>query len=138
MTAMISNKSKHNKKSQEKTVLEIIQIIYRRRFILIGSLLISIILAVLFNMISTPVYEASGLLKKEVASKDIATGGFADIIGLQTRDEIETEIQLVNTWNVMSGVGDGLKLNININKIITPGGQTIEVHEPIVYVSDPA
>ena len=138
MTAMFSTNSKYYKKSKEKTLIEIIQIIYRRRFILIGSLLVTIILAVLFNMISTPVYKASGLLKKEVASKDRAREDFTDIIDLQTRDEIETEMELVKTWNVMSGVVDELKLNINIKKIITPGGQTIEVDLPIVYFSDPA
>lgn len=135
---MFSNNSELNKKSKEKTLIEIIQIIYNRRVILIGSLLITIIMAVLFNLISTPVYKASGLLKKEVASKDRARGDFADIIDLQTRDELETEMELVKTWNVMSGVVDELKLNVNIKKIITPGGQTIEVDLPIVYFSDPA
>ena len=135
MTAMFAN---NNKKSREKTLLEIVQIIYRRRFILVGSLLITIIMAVLFNMISTPVYKASGLLKKEVVSKNRTRGDFADIIDLQTRDEIETEMELVKTWSVMSGVVDELKLNINIKKVITPGGQTIEVDIPIVYFSDPA
>jgi capsular exopolysaccharide synthesis family protein len=137
MTAMFSNNSKQNKKSKEKSLLEIIQIIYRRRFILIGSLLITIIMAFLYNMLSTPVYKASGLLKKEVAPKNKARGDFADIIDLQTRDEIETEMELVKTWNVMSGVVDELKLNINIKKIVTPGGQTIEVDQPIVYFTDP-
>lgn len=135
---MFSNNSKQNKKTREKTLLEIIQIIYRRRFILIGSLLITIILAILYNMISTPVYKASGLLKKEVAPKNKARGDFADIIDLQTRDEIETEMELVKTWNVMSGVVDELKLNINIIKVVTPGGQTIEVDQPLVYFKDPA
>jgi uncharacterized protein involved in exopolysaccharide biosynthesis len=138
MTAMFSNNSKQNIKSKEKSFLEIIQIIYRRRFILIGSLIITIIMAVLFNMISTPVYKASGLLKKEVLPKNRAQGDFADIVDLQTRDEIETEMELVKTWNVMSSVVDELKLNINIKKIITPGGQTIEVDQPIFYFSDPA
>jgi capsular exopolysaccharide synthesis family protein len=138
MTAMFSNNSNQNKKSREKTLLEIIQIIYRKRFILIGSLLITIVMAVLFNMISTPVYKASGLLKKEVASKDRGRGDFKDIIDLETRDEIETEMELVKTWNVMSSVVDELKLNINIKKIITPGGEIIEIDQPVVYFSDPA
>jgi capsular exopolysaccharide synthesis family protein len=138
MTAMFSNNSNQNKKSREKTLLEIIQIIYRKRFILIGSLLITIVMAVLFNMISTPVYKASGLLKKEVASKDRGRGDFTDIIDLETRDEIETEMELVKTWNVMSSVVDELKLNINIKKIITPGGEIIEIDQPVVYFSDPA
>jgi len=138
MTAMFSNNSKQNKKTREKTLLEIIQIIYRRRFILVGSLLITIVLAILYNMISTPVYKASGLLKKEVAPKNKTRGDFADIIDLQTMDEIETEMELVKTWNVMSGVVDELKLNINVVKIVTPGGQTIEVEQPLVYFKDPA
>ena len=137
MAAMISNNSQRSKKTKEKTLAEIIQIIYRRRYILIGSLLITIILAVVFNMVSTPVYKASGLLKKEVVSKNRTGGDFADIIDLQTRDEIETEMELVKTWNVMSGVVDELKLNINIKKIITPEGQTIEIDKPLIFFSDP-
>ena len=137
MAAMFLNNSQHNKKTKEKTLAEIIQIIYRRRYILIGSLLITVILAVIFNMVSTPVYKASGLLKKEVASKNRTRGDFADIIDLQTRDEIETEMELVKTWNVMSGVVDELKLNINIKKIITQEGQTIEIDKPLIFFSDP-
>ena len=137
MAAMFLNNSQRSKKTKEKTLAEIIQIIYRRRYILIGSLLITIILAVVFNMVSTPVYKASGLLKKEVVSKNRTRGDFADIIDLQTRDEIETEMELVKTWNVMSGVVDELKLNINIKKIITPEGQTIEIDKPLIFFSDP-
>lgn len=138
MTAMFLNNSKNNKKQKEKTFVEILQIIFRRKYILIGSLLITIIIAVLFNLLSTPVFKASGLLKKEVAPKNRTKGDFADIIDLQTRDEIETEIELVKTWNVMSSVVDELKLNITIKKIMTSGGKTIKVDEPVVYFSDPA
>ena len=94
-------------------------------------------MAVLFNMISTPVYKASGLLKKEVASRDRSRSDFVDIIDLQSSDEIETEMELVKTWYVMSDVVDEMKLNISIKKIITPGGQTIELNEYIVNFSDP-
>jgi capsular exopolysaccharide synthesis family protein len=138
MSAMFSNNSRNNKKQKEKTFVEIVQVIFRRRYILISSLVITVILAFLYNMISTPVYEASGLLKKEVASKDRAKEDFADIIDLQTRDEIETEIELVKTWNVLSKVVDELNININIKKVVTAGGTTIEIDEPLVNFLDPA
>jgi tyrosine-protein kinase Etk/Wzc len=137
MTAMFSGNSKSNKKQKEKTFVEIIQIIFRRRYVLIASLTITIVLAVLFNMLSTPIYEASGLLKKEVASKNNSQGDFTNIIDLQTRDEIETEIELVKTWNVLSNVVDDLRLNIKIKKALTPGGQSIEINEPVVNFLDP-
>jgi capsular exopolysaccharide synthesis family protein len=138
MTAMFSNNSKNLKKQREKTFVEILQIIFRRRYILIGSLAITIILAVLFNMLSTPVFESKGLLKKEVVTKNKSRGDFTDIIDLQTRDEIETEMELVKTWNVLSSVVDELNMNIGIKKVITPEGEPIEVNESIVNLSDPA
>lgn len=138
MSVMFSNNSKDNKKQREKTLIELIQIVYRRRYILIGSLVITIIIAVLYNMTTTPIYKSSGLLKKEVASQKNEQGEFANIIGLQTMDEIETEMELVKTWNVLSKVIDELNINIDIKEVVTANGQTIEVDEPLVHFTDPA
>ena len=137
MNAMFSNNSRNHGKRKEKTLIEILQIVFRRKYVLIGSLAVTIFLAVLYNMLTTPVYEATGLLKKEVASNERTRGDFADIIDLQTRDEIETEMELVNTWNVLSSVVDELKININIPSIITPDGRRIEIDQPIVNLFDP-
>lgn len=139
MTAMFSNNSKNHKNQREKTFVEILQIIFKRRYILVGSLVITVLLAILFNIISTPIYEATGMLKKEVIPKEgQRKGDFSDIIDLQTRDEVETEMELVKTWNVLSKVVDELHINIDIVKLIVPGGETIEINEPSVNFFDPA
>ena len=134
---MFSNNSKKTKKQKEKTLGEIIQIIFRRRNMLIVSVLSTIIIAVLFNIFATPVYEASGVLKKEVVSNEKSQGDFANIIDLQTRDEIETEMELVSTWNVLSNVVDELKLNIEIKSATSSKGKTAEINEPLVMLQDP-
>jgi tyrosine-protein kinase Etk/Wzc len=138
MTAMFSGNSKSHSKQKEITFGEILQIIFKRRYILIGSLAITILLAFLFNMISTPIYEATGMLKKEVIPKEGKKGDFSDIIDLQTRDEVETEMELVKTWNVLSKVVDELNINIEIVKVVTPEGESIEINEPSVNFFDPA
>lgn len=134
---MFSNNSRKNSKKKEKTLMEILQIVFRRRFVLIFSVVVTVLIAVLYNIFSTPIYEASGLLKKEVASSDKAKGDFANIIDLQTRDEVETEIELVKTWNVLSHVVDELKMNIYIENVTSPQGKSSKVNELVVNLQDP-
>ena len=134
---MFSNNSKKNSKKKEKTLIEILQIVFRRRYVLVISVVATVIIAVLYNVFSTPIYEASGLLKKEVATNDKTKGDFANIIDLQTRDEIETEMELVDTWNVLSHVVDELKMNIYIKSVISPQGMSSEVNETVAGLQDP-
>ena len=134
---MFSNNSKKNSKKKEKTLIEILQIVFRRRYVLVISVVATVIIAVLYNVFSTPIYEASGLLKKEVAANDKTKGDFANIIDLQTRDEIETEMELVDTWNVLSHVVDELKMNIYIKSVISPQGMSSEVNETVAGLQDP-
>ncbi|GMR25212.1 MAG: tyrosine-protein kinase domain-containing protein [Ignavibacteria bacterium] len=138
MSTKFPNSSRNHGSKKEKTLIEIIQIVFRRRYILIGSIVAAIILAVAYNFLSTPVYKATGLLKKEVASKRQNQGGFAGIIDLQTLDELETEIALVKTWTVISKVVDELNTNIIINKIVTPGGENIIIEQSLTKFADPS
>jgi capsular exopolysaccharide synthesis family protein len=94
-------------------------------------------MAMSYNMLTTPVYKSTGILKKEVASQKRAQGDFANMIDIQTRDEIETEMELVKTWNVLSNIIDELNLNVSIKSILNVDGTTIEVNEPIVNFTDP-
>ncbi len=138
MNTKFPNSSRNHGSKKEKTLIEIIQIVFRRRYILIGSVVAAIILAMAYNFLSTPVYKATGLLKKEVASKRQNQGGFAGIIDLQTLDELETEIALVKTWTVISKVVDELNTTIIINKIVTPGGDNIKIEESLTKFADPS
>ncbi|MCG6914174.1 polysaccharide biosynthesis tyrosine autokinase [bacterium BMS3Abin03] len=134
---MFSNNSKKNTRPKEKTLVELVQIVFRRRNVLIISVVATIVIAVLYNFLATPVYEASGLLKKEVVANEKSQGDFSNIIDLQTRDEIETEMELVNTWNVLSHVIDELKMNINIKSVAPPKGKTVEINQLAVNMEDP-
>ena len=80
MNAIFSNNSQNNSHKKEKSLIEIVQIIFRRRYVLISSVVVFLILAVSYNFLTKPVYEATGLLKKEVASKDKSQGDFSGII----------------------------------------------------------
>lgn len=138
MNTKFPNSTRNHGSKKEKTLIEIIQIVFRRRYILIGSVVAAIILAMAYNFLSTPVYKATGLLKKEVASKRQNQGGFAGIVDLQTLDELETEIALVKTWTVISKVVDELNTNIIINKIVTPGGDNIIIEQSLTKFADPS
>ncbi len=57
------------KHKKEKSLLEIINIIYQGSIKIILSVLLFLILAYLYNQFSTPVYQSKALLKKEVAKQ---------------------------------------------------------------------
>ncbi len=137
MSAMFSNNSGHHRKKKEKNLVEIIQIVFKRRYLLIGSVITTLIIAFLYNALTTPVYEASVLLKKESANNQKSRGEFADILNVQSRDEIETEIELIKTWSVLSKVVDDLQLNIELNSVITPEGKKYNINESVLYCKDP-
>ena len=137
MSAMFSNNSGHNDKKREKTLVEIVQIVFRRRYLLIGSIVVTLVIAFLYNVLTTPVYKSSVLLKKESSNEKNSQGEFADILSVQSSDEIETEMALINTWSVLSSVVDDLQLNIEINSIITPEGKKFQINETMLYCKDP-
>ena len=138
MNAIFSHNSRNQSIKKEKSLIEILQIVFRRRYVLISSVVVFLILAVFYNFLTSPTYEAIGLLKKEVASKDAGKGEFSNIIDLQTLDELETEMELVKTWNVLGNVIDELKLNVYVKSLVTSDGETIEINEPVTNFSDPS
>ena len=138
MNAIFSHNSQNNSHKKEKSLIEIVQIIFRRRYVLISSVIVFLILAVSYNYLTSPVYQAVGLLKKEVASKEKSQGDFSGIIDLQTLDELETEMELVKTWNVLGNVIDELKLNVNVKSFVTSTGETIEIDAALTNFSDPS
>ena len=125
-----------NNTKKEKSLLEILHIVYRRKSFVIISVVIFLILALLYNQFSTPVYESVALLKKEVAD-DKGTGNeLYDIVKLQTQDLVETEMELVKTGDVLNGVINKLKLGVQLKEIVTPDGNSHELHHVFIDFPD--
>ena len=117
-----------NSTKKEKSILEILHIIYRRKSVVIISVVTFLVLSVLYNQFSSPVYESVALLKKEVANDKSTGNELLEIVKLQTQDMVETEMELVKTGDVLNGVIDELKLCIQLKEIVTPDGNSFEVH----------
>ncbi len=119
---MVEKFSKNNKK--EKSLLEILNILYQGRIKIISSVIIFLILAFLYNLLSTPVFESTALLKKEVADNRGNKDELYEIVKLQTSDLLETEMELIKTNEVLGRVINELKLYIGLNEIIDPNGNS--------------
>ena len=117
-----------NKTKKEKSLLEILNIVYQGRIKILSSLFLFLILAYLYNQFSTPVFESTALLKKEVADKRGDADEIYEIVKLQTSDLLETEMELIKTNEVLSRVINELKLYIELNEIIDPNGNTYELN----------
>jgi capsular exopolysaccharide synthesis family protein len=105
---------------KEKTLLEIFQLILKNKYILIGSILFFLIIAILYSFIATPKFEATTTLKKESNPENnrrIATQDISTMLSLQSLDAIETEMKLITTTTVIGKVVDDLDLNIIISSI---------------------
>lgn len=131
-----SNNGKSAKVHKEKTILDLFRIIYKRKWIIIGTVVATLILAYVYNELVTPIYEATVLLKKETAPDKGLSTEFTDILSIQTQDEIETEMELVETWSVMSKVVEDLNLFLNVKQIVEPNGTVHEIKQPIIEYSD--
>ena len=118
-----------NKTKKEKSLLEILNIVYQGRIKIISSLLVFLILAYLYNQFSTPVFESTALLKKEVAENRGDADEIYEIVKLQTSDLLETEMELIKTNEVLSRVINELKLYVELNEIIDPNGNTYELNK---------
>lgn len=123
------------KTNKEKSLLEIINIIYQGRLKIILSVFLFLILAYLYNQFTTPVYQSRALLKKEVA-KNNQEDDFSELMQLQTSDQLETEMELIKTNEVLRGVINELKLNIVLNKVVDPNGNSWELNNVFIDFPD--
>jgi len=119
-------------RKDEINLFEIFRIVLRRKKILIFSIILTLILSFIYNKFAEPVYEATVLLKKENDQDKSGFKDLRDIVFAQSGDEIATEMEIVQTQNVLKKVVDELKLILSINKIEIPGQKTIEIEESIV------
>lgn len=123
---MVEKFSKNNKK--EKSLLEIFNIVYQGRIKIISSVIIFLILAFLYNLFSTPIFESTALLKKEAADNRGNTDELYEIVKLQTSDLLETEMELIKTNEVLGRVINELKLYVELNEIIDQNGNSYKLN----------
>jgi capsular exopolysaccharide synthesis family protein len=125
-----------NKTNKEKSLLEIINIVYQGRTKIIISVFLFLILAYLYNQFSTPIYESKALLKKEVGEKSGQKDEFSELVNLQTSDQLETEMELVKTNEVLRGVINELKLFVELKKVVDPKGNSWELNNVFIDFPD--
>jgi tyrosine-protein kinase Etk/Wzc len=122
---------------KEKTIVEILYILYRRKFVLISTVFVVLVIAALYSFLSKPTFESTVLLKKEMASDKEMSNEFYDIVKMQTQDEVETEMELVKTGEVLGKVVDELKLFLSYQKLETKDGLEIELDKNVVDYYNP-
>ena len=122
--------------NKEKSLLEIINIIYQGRIKIIVSIFVCLVLAYLYNQFSTPVFESTALLKKEVKDNGGQRDELSEFIRLQTSDQLETEMELVKTREVLSRVINDLMLYVELKKMVDPNGNSYELNNYLIEFPD--
>ena len=130
---MFEKFSEKNKK--EKSLLEILYIIYRGKIFIITFAITSLILAYVYNQISTPIFESKAILKKEVVDRT-QKDELAELVRLRTTDELNTEMQLVKTGEVIENVVEELNLRIDLKSIVGLDGISYELKNVLVGFPD--
>jgi hypothetical protein len=124
-----------NNKNREKSLLEILNIIFQGKWIIFSTITLFLIIAFLYNQFSTPVYQSKALLKKE--SSDNKQGDeFSEILKLQSSDQLETEMELVKTSEVLRGVINELKLFVELKKVVDPNENSWELNNVFIDFPD--
>lgn len=124
--------------NKEKSLLEIFHIIYKRKLILVFTVFIFLTIAYFYSQNTAPVYESSAKLKKEVVDKKQIGNDIFNMAMMQTLDEVETEMELIKTSEVLGGVVQELKLFFNLNKVVTAAGKSIELKNVFIDFPDSA
>jgi succinoglycan biosynthesis transport protein ExoP len=124
---------------KEKTLLEIFQLILKNKYILFSSVLIFIVIAIVYSFVASPKYEATVTLKKEnnPDEKSIGSQDISAMLNLQSADIIETEMQLVSTYSVISKVVDKLDLFCTINELQWGDKNSYDIDKSYLEMSDP-
>jgi tyrosine-protein kinase Etk/Wzc len=109
---------------------KIFRIINRRKYILVLSVLFILGLVFLYNSFSKPVFESTVLLKKErTDNRSRSDDELANILSLQSPAQIETEMELVKTSEVLFNTIDELSLHTRIERIERKNGKISNIDE---------
>lgn len=110
-------------KKSELDFGKLVQILIRRKYLLLTVIVLCLIGALTYNIVSKPVYESSVLLKKENPPKNPSKDEIKDILSYQSNTVIETELELVKTDEVLKKVINDLSLFLYITTIDRPDGK---------------
>ena len=124
-----------NRTKKEKSLIEIFHIVYKRKNIILSFAFLFLILAFLYNQFSIPVFESSALIKKE-SDKSGGRNELSELVRLETGDRIDTEIELIQTEDVLSRVIDELNLRVELKEIIDPIGNSYKLNNVFIDFPD--
>lgn len=130
---------KHNKLDMSKstntsqTNIDALILAFNKRKIgIFIAFVVIFVCGAIFYSMQSPVYESTILLKKEEQpNKQNFQDQYNRMVADQSLDDIETELQLINTRVVLSKVVNQLNLNFIINKIQFPDDDEINLDESL-------
>lgn len=128
-----------NPPKREKSILEIVRMILKHKFLLLGIVLLFLLVAIFYSFTTQPKYEATATLKKEnnIDNRRIASQDISTMLSLQSTDEIETEMNLIKTHSVIKEVVKDLDLYITFNQIKWGNKNTYKLQKNYLQISDP-
>lgn len=128
-----------NPPKREKSILEIVRMILKHKFLLLGIILLFLLVAIFYSFTTQPKYEATATLKKEnnIDNRRIASQDISTMLSLQSTDEIETEMNLIKTHSVIKEVVKDLDLYITFNQIKWGNKNTYKLQKNYLQISDP-
>jgi succinoglycan biosynthesis transport protein ExoP len=117
-----------NKEKNEFGFGDLIQIISRRKNILILSILALLVLAIVYNIFKKPVYESYAIIKKERTTDRSNADDIREMFAMQTMDDLETEIEIIKTSTVLEKVISELNFTLTIKKAEFIDGEIQEIN----------
>jgi len=120
--------NKANSGMSQTSIDALILAFKKRRLVIFISFVIIFIIGFIVYSSKSPIYESTILLKKEGQSKEQnVQDQYKKMVADQSLDDIETELQLINTRVVLSKVVNQLNMNFNIDKIQFPDNDETEI-----------
>ncbi len=120
-----------NLQKTEISLHEIIAIINRRKMIIFISTCLILVLVILYNLFTSPIYESTVTLKKEIINSRSTSAEFKEMFSMQTMDELDTEIEIIKTRTVLEKIINELNLLVLIDKVENTSGHTQEFKTPL-------
>jgi capsular exopolysaccharide synthesis family protein len=113
----------NTQQKEEINLQQIIQIISRRKKILFVSVISFLLIAFIYNMLSTPIYESFVIAKKEDPSDNRGVDDIKKLFSMNTMDDLNTEIEIVKSGTVLRRVVDELNLTFFIEEVEWSNGE---------------
>ncbi len=138
MESYQQNFKKRNSSKEDFTLIDIFGMVFKRKSLLFISLIIFLLIAFIYNEYSSKVYEATTIIKKEKSYKERNNDQLNDIIFIQNRDEIETEIELLKSRKVLERVVKELRTYFIIKKIEFSNQKKVKINKFLYnYLNEP-